>query len=90
MAQASCTSITKDAQGRFTISWADGFTWGPMSLENIKEIIGGDNPVDSPENTKRAFLAYWLHKSADGSNTANIVNKTLTFDLSAQSPWRIQ
>lgn len=89
MASATPVRITHRPDGLFEIQWADGFTWGPTSLENLKEQLANNAPDDA-EHTKWAMLAYALRRSADLTNVTSILNKTLTFDLTTANVWRIQ
>lgn len=69
------------------ITWADGTTQYWSSLDELKAMFA---ELVSVEQVKMFFLAWWLRKSPTGSNTALLLNKTLTFDLDAASVWKIQ
>lgn len=46
--------------------------------------------LESDENLVAMHLAYWAARSADLTNTAVMLNKTLTVDFSAANPIRLQ
>jgi hypothetical protein len=89
MATVSITSIIKDSAPRQTyrVRFADGAELEFASLADIKEAI---TSVDTTAATQLVALAWWLARSADGSNTNLIVGKNVTFDLSAAQPLRVQ
>lgn len=62
-----------------------GFVFG--SLDELKAAVG---QVDDRDNTQLVAMGWWLARQPDGSNTALVVGKTFTFDLSSPQLLRVQ
>ena len=81
-------SIVKAASGRVYINWSDGSQTEYGSLDTI---LTGLSEVGSDPNLAKAFLlAWWVARSPDGSNTNMVEGKTLTLDLYAADPLKVQ
>jgi hypothetical protein len=67
-----------------------GNTIGWSSPEMLDLDMSGPINVNSELGVLLFFLAWWKSRSSDYSNTALVLNKTGTMDLSAPSPWKVQ
>jgi hypothetical protein len=76
-----------DELGRWLIFFDDGSGLEFSSLAAMQEAV---KEVETLDNTRKLFIGWWLARSADGSNTAPIVNKTMTFDLSNPNAIKVQ
>ena len=48
------------------------------------------NTLQTRDNARLLLLAWWLARQPDGSNTALVIGKTLTFDVAAAQPIKVQ
>lgn len=81
-------SKTDLAGGGIQIEFSDGHGLTFQSLQEIEQNIAVyDNDEDL---TKFLCISWWLARSSDLSNTAVIVGKNFTFDLSNANPIRVQ
>ena len=48
------------------------------------------NTLQTRDNARLLLIAWWLARQPDGSNTALVVGKTLTFDVAAAQPIKVQ
>jgi hypothetical protein len=85
---AQCISITKNADGTVRVQWDGGEAMTFSTFDELKEYAFRNG--DSREKAQQYLLAWWLNRSADGSNENLIEGKTLTFDLAAANPIRVQ
>jgi hypothetical protein len=86
-ASAKVTKIIRN-NGRLLVEF-DGSTFLEFdSVQYAKDVIGELDT--SPNMAQLLAIAYWLARSSDASNTAIILGKTLTFDLSNASPIKVQ
>ncbi len=81
----SAFSIAGD--GSVTITYSDGGGHVYGSLADMKEAIA---EMETRDNTEKLFLGWFLARSANATNTALVLNKTFTFDLTNNNPIRVQ
>lgn len=84
---ARMVAIQPNATGGWDVTWADGNTNFYGSREEIYEKL---NELFTPDLVKLLDLASWFARDPDGSNPNIILNKTLTIDLTAVQPWKMQ
>ncbi len=85
--EATITKIVKKANGQIEISFSTGET---MFFGGVEDIQNYFMPLQNSETAKMLLLAWWSARSSDLSNTNLVIDKTLTFDLSAASPIKVQ
>lgn len=95
--QATLISITKHANGAISVLWdqGEGINFGDPSSSDPQDGLAQLNAHvftngDSRERAQQYLLAWWLKRSPDASNVNLVEGKTMTFDLSAASPIRVQ
>lgn len=85
-ATATVTRITKMADGKWWVEFgAEGNVYN--SLDEMKERVLA---IQTTETARSLAIAWWLARQPDGTNANLIVGKTLTFDLSAAQPIKVQ
>lgn len=85
--QASITRFTRKANGQVEVAFADGNTLFFSSIEDVKEFC---RMIQTADTAKQLLLSWWLARSPDASNVNLVLNKTMTFDLTAAQPIRVQ
>ena len=85
----TCTDVRIVPEtGKWYVAFSDGTSLEFSSLQDMKDTIA---EVDAdPVTARRILIAWWLARSPDGSNQNLVEGKTLTFDLSAPNPIRVQ
>lgn len=79
-------SLTIGTPCRFR--FADGAELEFNSLDEVKRTLG---ELDRDPNMARLLqIAWFLARQPDGNNPNLVIGKTLTFDLSANNPIRVQ
>lgn len=74
--------------GKIKIVWEDGHSNLFLNLDEVKAYI---RELDAdPVTAERLLIAWFLARSADGSNTNLVEGKRLTFDLANAQPIRVQ
>lgn len=87
MTTASVFKIEKKSGDVLRVTWADGSA-SEGTLDQFREEIARIS--DDPETARLLIIAWFLARSPDASNANVVEGKTLTFDLSAPNPIRIQ
>jgi hypothetical protein len=85
---ATCISVTRNADGTVSVQWDQGEGMNFSNFDELKEYAFRNG--DSRERAQQYLLAWWLRRSSDGGNESLIEGKTMTFDLSAANPIRVQ
>lgn len=80
----TCVKIDKRPDGQIWVTWGDGSTQYFPSLADVQAV--GNEWAQNPESAQMLMLRFGLARSPDLSNTATIVGKSLTLDLSANNP----
>lgn len=82
------TAVVKEAGGRCRVQFSDGSELEFNTLEEAK--AWAREPDTDIFLTKRLCLAYALGRSEDLSNINSVKDKNFTFDLTNNSPIRVQ
>jgi len=72
---------------RVLINFSDGTQLEFGTFAELREYIAD---LETNDTARRLFLGWWLGRSPDGSSTAIVEGKTLTFNLSNPNPIRVQ
>lgn len=85
----TCTGVRIQPSGVVLVDWSDGVQDEYASLDALKQaVVVADGNHDG---CRLWLLAYYLRRNPDGDQLAALVrNKTLTFDLAAAQPVRVQ
>lgn len=81
-----CTGITYQENGDISVQFADGSASNFTDLAALQDFAA--QAVD-PGNTvllQRLLLLWWLARDANASDSAIIIGKTLTLDMSLALP----
>jgi len=81
------TAVVKMPDGTIKISTSDGST---LSWTSLEEMLTFFIPLQNPDVALQLLLAWWIARSPDASNENLIEGKTLTLDLSAANPIKVQ
>ena len=83
--------VLKHPDGRLEFRFSDGTSDTYQSLAHARDVIAGlDTGIEAEAFVRRLVVAWFLARSADASNVNLIKNKSLTWDLSAPAPLRVQ
>jgi hypothetical protein len=86
MPTVTLTDAIARQDGTFLVKWADGSETelaSPSQIDDLAQFF-------DEERTKVACLAYLRARSPNLTNLASVRNKDFIFDLSAQSPIKVQ
>lgn len=73
---------------RIEVIFDDGSGVGAPSVQLLSDMVVN---LDTNRDTAKALaIAWWLARSPDATNDNLLVGKTLTFNLSAANPIRVQ
>ncbi|HAM40560.1 MAG TPA: hypothetical protein DCP69_04295 [Candidatus Omnitrophica bacterium] len=91
------TSVTLQAivhqpDGGVQLKWSDGIVQYFNSMDEVKAIGNG---FDDPNqhgfgNASMLLIKWWLARSPAGTNESLVLGKTLTLNLSAAAPIKVQ
>lgn len=81
-------NVTLEPGGRVLFEFSDGSGFEYASLADVR---GELSQLDSAMgNAQRLLIAWWLARDDGASNPNLVEGKTLTFDLGAANPIRVQ
>ena len=80
--------VDEAATTRYRVRFSDGTELTFNTLAELQQ-FGSDLDTD-PGMARVLAIRWWIARSNDATNTAIIVGKTLTFDLSNNNPIRVQ
>jgi hypothetical protein len=89
-ASAQCARVTRAADGRVLIEWADG---SGVEFASVSDAVAygaaADEGGEGVQLAKRLLIARWARLDASLTDTSGILNKTCTINAGAAQPVQI-
>jgi hypothetical protein len=82
------TAITIQPNGNVWVQYDMGEGQIFQSLEDLNNQLV--STLQTRDNARLLLLAWWLARQPDGTNANLVIGKTLTFDVAAAQPIKVQ